>query len=43
VLDLAQASVNRLLVLTADGNVFTINPDGTTRLDLTTDADGSHF
>ena len=29
---------NRLLVLGADGNLFTVNPDGTARLPLTTDA-----
>lgn len=29
---------NRLLVNGADGNLFTMNPDGTDRLDLTTDA-----
>lgn len=29
---------NRLLVLGTDGNLFTVNPDGTARLSLTTDA-----
>lgn len=31
-------SDNRLLVLGTDGNLFTVNPDGTDRLPLTTDA-----
>lgn len=29
---------NRLLVLGRDGNLFTVNPDGTVRVDLTSDA-----
>ncbi|MEZ4730814.1 MAG: hypothetical protein R3E79_27130 [Caldilineaceae bacterium] len=37
-IDPALASRNRLLVQGADGNLFTISPDGTTRFDLTTDA-----
>lgn len=37
-MDPALASRNRLLVEGIDGNLFTINPDGTARLDLTTDA-----
>lgn len=40
-LDLAQASNNRLLVQGLDGNLFTINPDGTTRFALTIDASPS--
>lgn len=43
VLDLAEASSNRLLVLSEEGNLFTINPDGSGRFDLTTDANPSHF
>ncbi len=37
-LDLATASTNRLLVQGIDGNLFTIAPDGTARLELTDDA-----
>jgi hypothetical protein len=37
-IDPTMASRNRLLVQGADGNLFTINPDGTDRFDLTTDA-----
>jgi len=37
-LDPALASRNRLLVQSADGNLFTISPDGTARFNLTTDA-----
>jgi TolB protein len=37
-LTLEEASENRLLVLGQDGNVFTIDPEGGKRLDLTTDA-----
>ncbi|MCE7988822.1 MAG: hypothetical protein DYG89_47310 [Caldilinea sp. CFX5] len=37
-MDPTPASRNRLLVQGVDGNLFTINPDGTERLDLTTDA-----
>src|SRR5688572_28440848 len=42
-LDLSQASTNRLLVLSTNGNLFTVNPDGAARLDLTADADPRHF
>lgn len=37
-IDSVVASHNRLLVQGADGNLFTINPDGSDRFDLTTDA-----
>jgi hypothetical protein len=37
-IDPVVASSNRLLVQGSDGNLFTINPDGTARLALTTDA-----
>ena len=37
-LDLAEASRNRLLVLGVDGNLFTVEPDGSGRFALTTDA-----
>ncbi|MBX3014019.1 MAG: PD40 domain-containing protein [Caldilineaceae bacterium] len=37
-LDPTLARSNRLLVQGVDGNLFTISPDGTQRLDLTTDA-----
>ncbi len=39
---LAQASVNRLLVIGEDGNLFTVNPDGQARVDLTSDAGRTH-
>lgn len=42
-MQLADASSNRLLVLGVDGNVFTIKPDGTSRLQLTDDASAAHF
>jgi len=41
--DLAAASVNRLLVIGEDGNLFTVNPEGKARIDLTTDADSTHL
>jgi TolB protein len=34
-------SENRLLVLGADGNIYTVNPDGTDRFSLTSDASDS--
>jgi len=37
-IDSTFVSTNRLLVQAVDGNLFTINPDGTDRFDLTTDA-----
>jgi TolB protein len=37
-IDPARTGGNRLLVQGTDGNLFTINPDGSDRLDLTTDA-----
>lgn len=40
-IDPALASTNRLLVQAVDGNLFTINPDGTERFDLTSDASRS--
>jgi TolB protein len=40
---LADASTNRLLILGPDGNLFTVAPDGGTRLSLTTDATNDHF
>lgn len=43
VLDLAQASQNRLLVLDTDGNLFTVQPDGSKRFDLTNDATRQRF
>lgn len=42
-LDLTQASQNRLLVLGTDGNLFTVKPDGSARLALTTDAARRHL
>jgi len=42
-LEPSMASTNRLLVIGEDGNLFTVNPDGSTRLDLTTDADSAHY
>jgi TolB protein len=40
---LAEASQNRLLVLSEEGNIFTLKPDGGGRYDLTTDATPNHF
>jgi TolB protein len=40
---LAEASQNRLLVLSQEGNIFTLQPDGGGRFDLTTDATPDHF
>jgi len=42
-LDPSVASTNRLVVIGEDGNLFTVNPDGSTRLDLTTDAGSAHY
>jgi TolB protein len=40
---LSQARSDRLLVLNKEGNLFTIKPDGSARLDLTTDANRQHI
>ncbi|MCX6046861.1 MAG: hypothetical protein NT075_17295 [Chloroflexi bacterium] len=42
-IDLTQAGVNRLLVVGEDGNLFTVNPAGQARIDLTTDAGSTHL
>jgi TolB protein len=39
----ALAVANRLLVLGVDGNLFTVEPDGTGRFSLTSDAGARHF